>query len=170
MTADNTDVLSLLSEDQLKSLDELILNSGYIQCLKFIKDETGCHLREAMNALPERETQIGYVRSIKIKFPTFDELINRCEELKPVAIHAAWDGDTQGWFVVLEAVVKDEEAQDAYKTVELGMGRGASGDLRLFNGQVPPWPEAIEAETLGKQLANHLGVPFHFPSPDRPDF
>jgi hypothetical protein len=43
------------------------------------------------------------------------------------------------------------------------------GDLRLFNGQVPPWPEAQEAMTTGPALAEHFGLPFHFASPDTPD-
>jgi hypothetical protein len=41
--------------------------------------------------------------------------------------------------------------------------------LRIFNGQVPPWPEAEEAQTTGRALADHFGVPFHFVSPDAPE-
>ena len=169
MTKETTNICTLLSENQLKTLDSLILSGSYIQCLKFITDETGCHLKEAMYALPEREAKIGYVRSNRSDFPSFEELRDRCEELKPVAIQAVWNGDTQGWFVMLEAVIENVEVSDSYEIISLGTGRGASGDMRLFNRQVPPWPEAIEAKKLGEQLSIELGIPFHFNSPDKPD-
>jgi hypothetical protein len=41
--------------------------------------------------------------------------------------------------------------------------------MRLFNGSVPPWPEAQEANTVGRALAEDLAVPFHFASPNEPD-
>jgi hypothetical protein len=40
--------------------------------------------------------------------------------------------------------------------------------MRIFKGKVPPWPEAHEAATIGRALAERLGVSFHFTSPDRP--
>ncbi|MFF9915442.1 hypothetical protein [Streptomyces sp. NPDC013457] len=43
------------------------------------------------------------------------------------------------------------------------------GDIRFFDGTVPPWPEAEEARRAGQALAARLGVPFHSASPDRPD-
>ncbi|WP_063772123.1 hypothetical protein [Kitasatospora mediocidica] len=82
---------------------------------------------------------------------------------RPVAIEALWDGDTEGWFVVLLALTDDPQSEHQLALVRHG------GDIRLFNGTVPPWPEAREAEQVGRALADHLGVPFHFPSPDRPD-
>ncbi|MCW2916389.1 MAG: hypothetical protein JWN52_4457 [Actinomycetia bacterium] len=39
------------------------------------------------------------------------------------------------------------------------------GDLRLFNGLVPLWPEAEGARATGRALAIHFGLPFHFASP-----
>lgn len=42
------------------------------------------------------------------------------------------------------------------------------GDGRVFNGEVPPWPEAAEAQAVGQTLAAQLGVPFRFESPDGP--
>ncbi|MGI8333608.1 hypothetical protein ACRYCC_26970 [Actinomadura scrupuli] len=42
-------------------------------------------------------------------------------------------------------------------------------DLRLFNGQVPLWPEAQEAMATGTALAQHFGLPFHFASPVSPE-
>lgn len=82
---------------------------------------------------------------------------------RPAAIEALWDGDTRGWFVLLLAVMTDPPAETTLAAIRHG------GDLRLFNGQVPPWPEAQEAMTTGPALAEHFGLPFHFPSSDTPD-
>lgn len=43
------------------------------------------------------------------------------------------------------------------------------GDIRLFNGQVPPWPETQRATEQGQALAQQIGVPLHFTSPGMPD-
>ncbi|MFE5869227.1 hypothetical protein ACFQ6V_11300 [Streptomyces roseifaciens] len=82
---------------------------------------------------------------------------------RPAAVEAVWDGDTNGWFVVLVAVLDDPEGE-----VELARIRHGS-DLRVFNAQVPPWPEAQEAIETGTVLAERFGVPFYFASPDEPD-
>ncbi|WP_406280903.1 hypothetical protein [Embleya sp. NBC_00896] len=82
---------------------------------------------------------------------------------RPVAIEAIWDGDTRGWFVVLLAVHDDPPADHHLATIRLG------GDLRIFNGQVPPWPEATQAGASGRALAELFDIPFHFASPDTPD-
>jgi hypothetical protein len=82
-----------------------------------------------------------------------------------VAIEALWDGDTQGWFVDLYAVVEGDAGYESRRLRSFSHG----GDIRLFNGAVPPWPEALEAARIGQCLATLLGVPFHFPSPDHPE-
>ncbi|WP_460342728.1 hypothetical protein [Actinoallomurus acanthiterrae] len=81
----------------------------------------------------------------------------------PVAIEAEWDGDTQGWFVVLTAITAEPQEETGLAQIRHG------GDIRIFNGQVPPWPEAEEAQTTGRALADHFGVPFRFASPDAPE-
>ncbi|MGW1275083.1 hypothetical protein [Streptomyces sp. NPDC002491] len=73
-----------------------------------------------------------------------------------VAIEALWDGDTfHDWFVVLVAVLDD--------------GPRGEADLaivhRLRGGPAP----GAAAGAAGRSLADFLGVPFHFPSPDVPD-
>ncbi len=83
-----------------------------------------------------------------------------------IAIEALWDGDTQGWYVELYAVSLG--ALTGYSAAFLGAFR-EGGDIRLFNGEVPPWPEAGAAVRIGQQLAECLGVPFHFPSPNHPE-
>jgi len=92
-------------------------------------------------------------------------LISKVQALpgRLAAIEAFWDGDTLGWFVILAAVLAEPPAEADLAFIRHG------GDLRLFNGQVPPWPEAQEADTTGRALAQHFGVPFHFASPDTPD-
>ena len=47
--------------------------------------------------------------------------------------------------------------------------RGAGGDIRIFNGQVPPWPEAVRPKEAGEDLAARLGIPFFFASPQHPE-
>lgn len=92
-------------------------------------------------------------------------LIDKVEAIArpPVAIEAVWDGDTHGWFVILLAITADPWAE-----VDLAYIRHG-GDIRVFNGEVPPWPEAAEASATGGALAAHLGIPFHFASPETPD-
>lgn len=79
------------------------------------------------------------------------------------AVEAIWDGDTDGWFVVLVAVLDAPQGE-----VKLAVIRHGS-DLRVFNGRVPPWPEAQEAERTGIALAERCSVPSNFASPDEPD-
>ncbi|WP_436792091.1 hypothetical protein [Yinghuangia sp. YIM S10712] len=71
------------------------------------------------------------------------------------AVEAFWDGDTvHDWFVLLVAVLNDPEGEDHLATVY------------HRPGSPPPGVAAAEA---GRALAVHLGVPFHFASPDVPD-
>ncbi|RYZ17312.1 MAG: hypothetical protein EOO70_02285 [Myxococcaceae bacterium] len=98
---------------------------------------------------------------------TVQELIAQLPQMPaaPVAIEALWDGDTQGWFVALCVVVV---TAGHHESRVLRHFRGG-GDIRLFQGSVPPWPEAVEAAAVGEQLAANLGIPFYFPSPDHPE-
>jgi hypothetical protein len=103
---------------------------------------------------------------------TREQLLTRADELppNPVAVEAWWDGDSGGWFVVLDAVYADRGwFRSSYRAVNIGCLRGDGGDLRLFNGAVPPWPEARLAAEAGREVAGRLGVPFYFPSPDHPE-
>jgi hypothetical protein len=70
------------------------------------------------------------------------------------AVEALWDGDTvHDWFVLLVAVSEAPEGE-----AHLAIVRHRDG--------APPGVAAAEA---GRALAGHLGVPFHFASPDVPD-
>lgn len=79
-----------------------------------------------------------------------------------VAFEALWDGDTTGWFIRFSAVTSDGKSHPL-KTLSGG------GDIRLFNGQVPPWPEAVVAEQIGNELAELYHAEFYFPSPNHPE-
>ncbi|MET7297533.1 hypothetical protein [Embleya sp. NPDC005575] len=79
------------------------------------------------------------------------------------AIEAVWDGDTSGPFVCLVAVHDDPPADQELALIPHG------GDIRLLNGALPPWPEAVEADRTGRALAAMSGAPFHFASPETPD-
>ncbi|WP_194893429.1 hypothetical protein [Catenulispora pinisilvae] len=82
---------------------------------------------------------------------------------RPDAIEALWDGDSRGWMTLLLAVTSAPRTEAGLAQIRHG------GDLRLFNGQVPPWPEAQEATELGTALARHFDLPFFFHSPDTPE-
>ncbi len=99
--------------------------------------------------------------------PDLDDLLARARAARgtPVAIEASWDGDTTGWFLTLSVITRSWRAFGETFLCNLTEG----GDLRLINGQVPPWPEARQAAEIGPALAARLGVPFYFPSPDHPE-
>jgi hypothetical protein len=131
-----------------------------IQALIKLRELIGCSIHEgeellAASALHER---------VAVPIPRPQHLVQKLAEHETVAIEALWDGDTSGWFVNLIALCRSRERNALYD-VWLATLRDPVGDLRLFNGVVPPWPESISAGELGCELANRLGVPFHFPSP-----
>ncbi|MFG3498767.1 hypothetical protein [Streptomyces sp. NPDC047928] len=71
------------------------------------------------------------------------------------AVEALWDGDTvHDWFVLLVAVL------------DCPAGEGHLATVHYRPGDLPPATAATEA---GRALADYLGVPFHFASPDLPD-
>ncbi|MFD0140681.1 hypothetical protein ACFVIL_43150 [Streptomyces sp. NPDC127159] len=71
------------------------------------------------------------------------------------AVEALWDGDTvHGWFVLLVAVLDTPEGESHLATV-------------YHRSDAPP--PGVAAAEAGRVLAGHLGVPFHFVSPDVPD-
>lgn len=70
---------------------------------------------------------------------SFDVLDSEIKKVagRPTVLEALWDGDTQGWFLVLnlysetgKLIWKNEKVQ------QLGIV-SFGGDIRLFTGQVP---------------------------------
>lgn len=85
-----------------------------------------------------------------------------------VAIEPVWDGDTvHGWFVRLLAITEDPAGEHELATVYWGTGTRALEAEGADRG--PLDPHAAAATRAGTALAAHLGVPFHFASPDVPD-
>ncbi|MCX4822314.1 hypothetical protein OG883_20960 [Streptomyces sp. NBC_01142] len=69
----------------------------------------------------------------------------------PVAFEAVGDGDTQGWMVVLFAIIADPREE-------------------VFLASLRNYPkEAYEASAAEHGLARRFGVPSHFPSSDGSD-
>jgi hypothetical protein len=99
--------------------------------------------------------------------PSREQVLLQADALPepPVAVEAYWDGDSSGWFVVLSAVLKGDAGYQSHCLSVLQDG----GDMRLLNGQVPPWGEARFAQEVGEELAARFGVPFYFPSPEHPE-
>ncbi|WP_371630287.1 hypothetical protein OG892_24580 [Streptomyces sp. NBC_00341] len=70
-------------------------------------------------------------------------------------VEALWDGDTvHDWFVLLVAVLERPAGEGHLATVHRGPGGPGPGTV---------------AAGAGRALADHLGVPFRFDSPDVPD-
>jgi hypothetical protein len=116
-------------------------------------------LHDCQELVAWRQQQLGISEHGPI--PDVGDLVAKMEGLpwRPEAIEAIWDGDTGGWFVVLTAVSVRERTEEALAVIRLG------GDIRLFQGQVPPWPEAQQASVLGPGLAGHFGIPLPLPEP-----
>lgn len=162
-----------LSPRLRERLDELLADRRLIQAVVLLRGEGGLEPRpglyQAQDLLEARRRELdrlGLLRPEPLP-PTVAQLIERAAALNgPAAVEAVWDGDTQGWFVCLLVIVRRPGGR-FHEMPLTSIRRG--GDIRLFNGTVPPWPEAIEATTQGEAVAAHLGVPFHFTSPDTPD-
>ncbi|MFF4243365.1 hypothetical protein ACFYY2_02690 [Streptomyces sp. NPDC001822] len=73
---------------------------------------------------------------------------------RAAAVEALWDGDTvHDWFVLLVAILDGGDGEGHLATVYHRRG----------------FPAGATAAEAGRALAGHLGVPFHFASPDVPD-
>jgi len=159
-----------LSAAERSAVDGLIQRDHRLAAVARLREAFRAEIRpglhEALDVVAERYRELGG-RFERRPTPPLDlaALTEQVEALPggTVAIEALWDGDSDGWCVDLIALTDAPVAEHRLATVRHG------GDLRLFNGAVPPWPEAREAETVGRALAERFGVPFHFASPDEPD-
>lgn len=73
---------------------------------------------------------------------------------KIACIEALWDGDTDGWFIRLSAITLEGEQYKEHFLACITKGN----DSRVFNGQVPPWPESAHAMDVGQRLAASVGA------------
>ncbi|MDO7846834.1 hypothetical protein Q5H92_10735 [Hymenobacter sp. M29] len=83
-------------------------------------------------------------------------------------LEALWEGDTQGWYLCL-SVYAEQGIWPVKRTVCHPLGTVTLGsDLRLFTGQVPPWPEAELVKTFVQQTQRTYGLTLYLPS-EEPD-
>ena len=163
-------IWAALSAAERSAVDELIRRDHRLPAVVRMREafpaESRPGLYETLDVVAERYQELG-VSFERRPTPPLDltTLTEQVEALpgRTVAIEAMWDGDSDGWCVDLMAHTDAPVAEYRLATVRHG------GDLRLFNGTVPPWPEAREAETVGRALAERFGVPFHFAGPDEPE-
>jgi len=160
----------------LERIDQLLCTGQLIHAVVLLRQE-GTQpppgLYAAQDLLLERRAELDRQGLLQPPPPppTTAQLIEAAEAVTTpiLAVEAMWDGDTQGWFVRLVAIVdRPGRHHDRFDEVPLTVVRHG-GDIRLFNGRVPPWPEAQQAIEQGRAVARHIGVPFHFTSPQTPD-
>lgn len=150
-----------LDERTRQELDENVLCDRRMPALRVVwlaLRPLGLGLYEAERVVHARYEALGervrYTPPDPLDLPS---LAARAAALpgRAAAVEALWDGDTvHGWFVVMVAVLDDPIGEGHLATVH-----------RRRDGR-PPGPAAADA---GRALAEHLGVPFHFASPDVPD-
>lgn len=86
----------------------------------------------------------------------------------PKVLEALWDGDTQGWFLHV-SVYAEQGVWPLKRTVRHDLGTVVLGtDLRLFNGQVPPWPEVELVKAFVQQTQAKHNLTLYLPS-EEPD-
>ncbi|MEV4497575.1 hypothetical protein AB0J84_18010 [Micromonospora arborensis] len=158
-------------------IDELLCVDRLVAAVVLLRREGQLHplpgLYEAQDMLMRRRRELDSQGLVAPKAPplTTAELIELAAAVTApvVAVEAVWNGDTQGWFVDLVAIVQPVgQHHDEYDEMSLTC-LSFGTDVRLFTGEVPPWPEAVQATEQGRAVAQHLGVPFHFSSPTAPD-
>ncbi|MFE7332317.1 hypothetical protein ACFU8W_47195 [Streptomyces sp. NPDC057565] len=164
-------IWATLSAAERSAVDSLIQQDHRIAAVARIREAFPVGSRpglyDTLDVVAERYQELGQRFE---RYPTHPldlaTLVEKVEALpgRTVAIEALWDGDTDGWYVDLIALTDDPATEHRLAMIRHG------SDMRLFNGTVPPWPEAQEAETIGRPLAEQFAVPFHFASPDQPDF
>jgi hypothetical protein len=132
--------------------------------LPWTADDCQRELKRVQPAIDEFNRLASLKADEAASFATLDAKISTLPG-KLACIEALWDGDTDGWFIRLSAIMQNDHAYDEHWLVCISKGN----DTRLFNGQVPPWPEAVHAAEVGEKLARHRGAEFYFPSREEPN-
>ncbi|MFI1508720.1 hypothetical protein [Streptomyces sp. NPDC020597] len=151
-----------LEEQTRREVDAEVLRDRQITAIKVVLEALRpleLDLLEAQKVVHARYAALGdrvrYRPPDPLDTPT---LAARAASLpgRVVAVEALWDGDTvHDWFVVLVAVLDDDQRGEA--------------DLAFVHHRRGGPPPGEAAAAAGRALADLLGVPFHFPSPDVPD-
>ncbi|MEU8185418.1 hypothetical protein AB0B85_28010 [Micromonospora sp. NPDC049044] len=168
---------TFLSPQVLDRIDEQLRQQRLIHAVRLLRVDGGLDPRpglyEAQDLLVERLAWLraeGWVEPERpsVEVPQLVETVRAITD-RVVAVEALWDGDTQGWHVRLYAIVRrPSHHHPCFDEQPLALFSHGS-DRRLFAGEVPPWPEAAEASEKGRAVADSIGVPFFFASPDVPD-
>ncbi|MER6782170.1 MULTISPECIES: hypothetical protein [unclassified Streptomyces] len=137
--------------------DGYVLQDRYMYAVRAVWEAgrvSGLGLREAQDLVGARYAHFGDRVARTPDSPVdLDSLAARAAGFpgRVVAVEAVWDGDTvHDWFVVLLAITDAPPGEHELATVYRGTA-------------------AAVATRSGTALADHLGVPFHFASPDHPD-
>lgn len=88
---------------------------------------------------------------------------------KPKVLEALWDGDTNGWFIVLHLYIETQTTPWIKEEIRRIGVVSFGGDIRLFTGEVPAWPEAVLTKEWGQKIREKYGIIFYFPSDNEPD-
>ncbi|MGH4034097.1 hypothetical protein ACQB60_34805 [Actinomycetota bacterium Odt1-20B] len=149
-----------LEEQTRREADANVLRDRRMSAVKTVWEALrplGLGLREAEQVVCARYEALG--DRVQRRLPDLLDLpalASRAAALpgRVAAVEALWDGDTvHDWFVVLVAVLDDPAGEGHLATVYHRPG--------VLPGTV--------AAAAGQALADSLGVPFHFASPDVPD-
>jgi hypothetical protein len=166
-----------LSSQVRDQIDGQLRQRRLIHAVVLLRSDGGLDPRpslyEAQDMMAERLAWLRAQGSVEPEAPPAEvpQLVETVTAITDpvVAVEALWDGDTQGWFVRLYAIVRRPSRHHSCFDEQPLAGFRHGGDLRLFRGEVPPWPEAAEALAKGEATARSIGVPFYFASPDAPD-
>ncbi|WP_051782122.1 MULTISPECIES: hypothetical protein [unclassified Streptomyces] len=152
--------------------DGYVLQDRFLQAVKLVWDAGrawGVALHEAQQIVSSRYEHHGDRVARTPDSPIdFDSLAALAHGVpgRVVAIEAIWDGDTvHGWFVNLLAIAEEPVGEKCLATIYRGTAQRALGDADTGGLH----PSADAATRAGTALAEYLGVPFHFASPDTPD-
>lgn len=154
-----------LTAADLDELDAVIRDHGVMAALQHVMQRYRVGLSEAQIVVVPRDRAIHPEPTLEQQEESARLKFRSLPPGRALAVRAEWDGDSTGWFVVLDVLFGDP---DKAVPVCLASFRGPGGDFRLFAGRVPPWPESELAERVGCEFAQALGVSFTFVNRDGP--
>ncbi|GAB3256081.1 hypothetical protein [Chitinimonas naiadis] len=99
-----------------------------------------------------------------------DRLLERIGNLpgRPVCVQVLWEGDANSWRLRLSVYMLLDETP-----VEIPLASIATGEYLRFDTDPAEQTHHCKESTVMLQVARHLsqslGIPYHYPSPDRPD-
>ncbi|MFF8380140.1 hypothetical protein ACF07V_28865 [Streptomyces sp. NPDC015661] len=164
---------ALLPEGIRAEVDGYVLQDARLRAVRVVLDicrSRGLGLHEAEQVVHDRYLHHGdRIARTPLSPLDLESLVARAAGCPgPVAaVEAIWDGDTvHDWFVLLLAITAEPAGEHHLATIYRETAVRYLGDAR---NEKALHPEAAAAALVGRALAEHLAVPFHFASPDTPD-